>query len=142
NARFSAYLNKNSKTVMVAKKEDKDSPAPGDANGGKKRKGAKADKEAPKKAPKDPAELPAYWRALAALYAEDAKKIQKQAQEDQDASEHYHHRAARLDLGHLGLELSLVLSAIALLAREKNFWFAGMAVGLLGAGVSFSAFLL
>jgi hypothetical protein len=77
-----------------------------------------------------------------------AKELVKQAEEKQDEaaekireSQHVHHRADRYDLGELGVEIALVLCAIALLTKNWRFWYAGMAICVVGALLALSGYL-
>jgi hypothetical protein len=108
------------------------------------------------KAPTEPMALAKWWKGLAAEYKKDAdviegearelvkeaKEKEKEAEHKLHESHHVHLQADRLDFGHLGLEMGLVLFAISLLTKQKGFWFTGMGVGVLGACVALSAFLL
>jgi hypothetical protein len=150
--RFIHYATKDDRPLKLDNVQDQEDGAGPSTSGtnGAKSKDAQADKKKKKgKGPVDPAQLPAYWKNQAATYVKEAEGIQKkaeglekQAEEKKAESEHMHHRAERLDLGHLGLEMGLVLCSIALLARFKGFWLAGIAVGVVGAFVSFSSFFL
>jgi hypothetical protein len=116
---------------------------------------AKAAKKKPKKAPDDPAAIPGYWKSLAASYKSEAADQEKEARKFQKKAEnlehhahdmlhesHYvHAQANRLDLGHLGLELALVLCSVAVLSKQRGFWYSGITVGILGALVSFTAYV-
>ena len=89
------------------------------------------------------------WKSRANKYEKDSKEIEDEARglgEKAEEKEHHaelvHHRADRLDYGHLGLELALVLCSIAVLTKQRSFWFSGIAVGALGAVVAFSSFLM
>jgi hypothetical protein len=117
----------------------------------KKRK----DKKKSQKAPTDPVQLAGWWRGLAADYQKEAAQIQKDARHlEAEAREkekekrewlhethHIHAQADRLDMGHLGLELALVLCSVAVLAKQRGLWHAGIAIGAIGACVSLTAFV-
>ncbi len=47
-----------------------------------------------------------------------------------------HVRGERLELAELGVELGLVLCSLAVLTKGRNFWYAGIAAGVLGVLVS------
>jgi uncharacterized MnhB-related membrane protein len=49
-------------------------------------------------------------------------------------------RGDRLDLAELAIELALVLCSIAVLTKQPSFWYAGIASGIVGAIIAFSAF--
>jgi Domain of unknown function (DUF4337) len=107
-------------------------------------------------APTEPIALAKWWKGLAADYKKEVDAIEgearalvkrgeakeKEAEHKLHESHHVHLQADRLDFGHLGLEMGLVLFAVALLTKQKGFWLTGMGVGILGACVALSAFLL
>jgi hypothetical protein len=64
----------------------------------------------------------------------DAESLahREQADEAMRESREVHHRADRLDLAQLAVELSLVLSSLAVLTKRSGFWFAGIAAGVVG----------
>lgn len=73
---------------------------------------------------------------------ERARKYEEQAKEEQEASNHAHHRGERFDYGELGVELALVLCSIAVLTKRSSFWYSGMGIGVVGVVVAASAFLM
>jgi len=85
--------------------------------------------------------------------ADDLKKQVKQeeilAAEEEKKVAHFtelshlaHKRSGRFDLGELGIELALVLCSIAVLTKRAGFWYSGMGIGIVGAVVGLSAFLM
>lgn len=89
------------------------------------------------------------WDEKIAEYKGDLAERKKVADEaKKDATElahqaHFVHRQAdRLDIGHLAIELGLVLGSIAVLTKRKAFWISGIAACLIGLSVTGSAFLL
>jgi hypothetical protein len=101
--------------------------------------------EAAKRAEKQIAD----WKQKAYDYKKDGQTIEHEARELGDTAkekdheaEVIHHRADRLDYGQLGLELALVLCSIAVLTKQRGLWYSGIGVGLLGAVVAFSSFLM
>jgi hypothetical protein len=89
--------------------------------------------------PRDAATRIVTWRANARRYRADAdqieaeaRKLQKEALEYQKKSEHKHHQAFYFDMGELGVELALVLCSVAILSKQRGFWYGGIAVGMLG----------
>ena len=85
------------------------------------------------------------WKKKVEKYEQEAKEIQVKAKELQEEAktarkkaEEAHHRCDRFDLGELGVELALVLCSVAVLTKRTNFWFAGIAVGLIGAAIGLS----
>jgi len=69
-------------------------------------------------------------------YDEQAKAIEKDAQDRAAASERDERRALRLDLGEGFLELGLILSSLYFLAKRKFFPALGGAAAVIGAVVS------
>ncbi len=69
-------------------------------------------------------------------YDEQAKAIEREAQNREAASERDERRALRLDLGEGFLELGLVLSSLYFLARRKFFPALGAGAAVIGAVVS------
>src|SRR5262249_32566559 len=51
---------------------------------------------------------------------------QEEATEKAHESHHVHTRANWLDYGHLGIELALVLCSIAVLTKQRSFWYSGI----------------
>jgi len=72
---------------------------------------------------------------LADLMAK-AKKLEVDAQEATTKSHHVHGAVDWIDGGHLALDLSLVLCTVALLTRQRSFWYTGLLVGIIGAAVA------
>ncbi len=103
------------------------------------------------------------WKGRANKYSQDANNLEKEARQLEAEAEHkrkeiealdaqvehkkeesveVHHRANRLDYGHLGLELALVICSVAVLTKQRGFWFTGIGVGLVGALVAATSFLM
>jgi hypothetical protein len=72
---------------------------------------------------------------LAKLKAK-AEKLQATGNEATTKSHHVHGAVDWIDGGHLALDLSLVLCTVALLTRQRSFWYTGLLVGLIGASVA------
>ena len=72
----------------------------------------------------------------------DALKQQADAKVKLAASHHAHRQADRLDYGHLGAELGIVLCSLALLTKKKVFWFVGLGSTVLALALVVSAFTL
>ncbi|MBV9124179.1 MAG: DUF4337 domain-containing protein [Planctomycetes bacterium] len=89
------------------------------------------------------------WSEKVAQYKKELPDLQKkaedlvrEAQEAEEAaenklkeSEETHHQGNRFDQGELAVELALVLCSVAILVKGRGFWYAGLAVGLVGAGL-------
>ena len=96
------------------------------------------------------------WEAKRAKYGKELPELQKKAESttaEADRllaeskkrlaeSDHVHHRADRLDLAELAVELGLVLCSIAVLTKRAPFWYLGLASGVAGIGVTASAFVI
>jgi hypothetical protein len=89
-----------------------------------------------------------YEKELPEMEAEGKKKadraaeLNKQAEDKLHESHVVHQQATRLDIGHLAVELGLVLGSIAVLTKRKAFWFAGIAAAVFGLVVTASAFVV
>jgi hypothetical protein len=59
-----------------------------------------------------------------------------------EAMEHVHHQADKLDWAHLTLEIGLVLCTISVLTRKKAFWMVGILSALAGGFLAFFALYL
>jgi len=80
---------------------------------------------------------------LKAKWEEQKKKEQKQADKAEDEAKvlqaearHAHHQSNFYDIAELGLEFGLVLCSLAVLTRQRWFWFSGVGVSILGAVVA------
>jgi hypothetical protein len=92
--------------------------------------------------PGDSAERVVTWRSQARSYRQDAQeieteanKLQKKAEDYQKKSHHKHEQSFYFDMGELGVELAIVLCSVAILTKQRPFWFGGMAVCLIGLAV-------
>ena len=83
------------------------------------------------------------WRKQAEKYEKpetgklaEAERFAKQHDADSERkmaeSEQIHHKAERLDLGDLGLQLGVVLASMAILTKRRVFWYAGVTCGIVG----------
>jgi hypothetical protein len=73
---------------------------------------------------------------LAQEYQERAETKLGKAEEFTHQSHHVHAAVNWVDSGHLAVELALVLCAVAVLTKQRGFWFAGILVGMVGAGLA------
>jgi hypothetical protein len=87
------------------------------------------------------------WDAKIAEYKGDlaerraaADKAKQEAKELTAQAHFVHRQADRLDIGHLAVELGLVLGSIAVLTKRRAFWIAGIAACLIGLAVTGSAY--
>jgi len=72
----------------------------------------------------------------------DAEGHVKNANDRMSESQHAHHQADRLDYGHLGSEIGIVLCSLALLTKKKSFWLAGLGATALAIALVASAYTL
>jgi hypothetical protein len=56
----------------------------------------------------------------------EADELQHQVDQKLADSHHAHLRASRFDFAELGIEFALVLCSIALLTKQKGFWYVGL----------------
>lgn len=95
------------------------------------------------------AEVVRGWDAKIAEYKGDLAQRRADADRSKDEARalaheaHFVHRQAdRLDVGHLAVELGLVLGSIAVLTKRRVFWLTGIAACLIGLVVTGSAYLM
>jgi Domain of unknown function (DUF4337) len=69
-------------------------------------------------------------------YHEKAEKKLDEAKESERESHQVHHSVNWIDSGHLGIELALVLCSVAVLTKQRSFWFSGIGIALIGAGLA------
>lgn len=89
------------------------------------------------------------WRGDASRWRDDLKDLKAQGDKltaaihefNKEAHKH-HHRANYFDYGELGVELSLILCSIALLTKDRRFWYAGIAAAVVGCIVALCAFAI
>jgi hypothetical protein len=72
----------------------------------------------------------------------DADKAKQEATDLAHQAHFVHRQADRLDVGHLAVELGLVLGSIAVLTKRKSFWISGIAACLIGLVATGSAYLM
>jgi hypothetical protein len=71
-----------------------------------------------------------------------AEGLVKQGEDRFEESHLAHHQADRLDYAHVGAEIGIVLSSLALLTKRRGFWVAGMAATILAIALVVSTYLL
>jgi hypothetical protein len=67
---------------------------------------------------------------------EEAEKYARDAAALELESERWHHKAERLDLGDLGLQLGVVLASLSILTKKRTFWLGGIACAVIGFAVA------
>lgn len=65
-----------------------------------------------------------------------AKEYAKKSEEIQHQAHELHRTVDFVDIGHLGLELALVLCSVAVLTKLRSFWFAGILAAVLGTALA------
>jgi hypothetical protein len=73
---------------------------------------------------------------------EKAEKLEEEAKELQEQSHLAHRKSDRYDLGELALELGLVLCSVAILTKQRNFWYGGIGCSLVGLIVTLTGFFV
>ncbi len=66
-------------------------------------------------------------------YDKDSKEITAKATELEQERDLDHHRALRLDIGEVFLEVAIVLASLAILSKRGFLWWGGLASGAAGA---------
>ncbi len=80
------------------------------------------------------------WRSDVEKYKEEASDKEKEAKDLQHKGQVAHDGSNFFDLGELGIELALVLCSVAMLAKSRMLWIAGIVVGTLGFVVAMCGF--
>jgi hypothetical protein len=83
-------------------------------------------------------ELP-QLKASAEQMVNQALRLEAKAAEVIRRSYDAHFRGERLDLAELAVEMALVLCSLAVLTKGPRFWYAGIAVGVLGTLITLTA---
>ncbi len=81
------------------------------------------------------------WTDQLKKYDTELPEMLEKANQYKEKAVAEHHKAARIDYGELGIELSLVLCSVAVLTKRAAFWLSGIGVGVVGLIVSLTAFL-
>jgi hypothetical protein len=72
-------------------------------------------------------------------YVETADELQHESTEKLEESHKIHLESNRFDLSELGVEMALVLCSIAVLTKQRGFWYSGIGFGLVGLAVALTA---
>jgi hypothetical protein len=87
--------------------------------------------------------------ALREKYVSEAQRYDKEKSEASDEAKKLEserelagRREDRYDAGEVILEIALIVCSLTLLTKKRIFWFAGIALGLVGLVVTVSGFLL
>ena len=82
------------------------------------------------------------YREEAAKAGKDQSEIEEQARDLEKESARAQQKADRFDLGEVFLEVALVISSLALLTRNRLFWYLGIVSTIAGLGVAVTGLLL
>lgn len=66
----------------------------------------------------------------------EAEDLKAKGEEATAKSHHIHAAVDWIDYGHLALDLALVLCTVALLTKQRSFWYTGLLIGIVGAAVA------
>ena len=75
-------------------------------------------------------------------YNKEKDEVSDQAKEFERERELVSRRADRFEGGEVILEIALIICSLTLLTRKKYFWFSGIALGIVGAAMTATGFLL
>jgi len=78
----------------------------------------------------------------AARYRDEQKELDAEARRLEAETVQARHRADRLDVGEVFLEVALVVTSLTLLTRRREFWLAGMAIAAAGIVLTASGLLV
>jgi hypothetical protein len=96
----------------------------------------------PSSDPKATAAKLAEYKAHIAKWNTDLAEEQAQAREFEAEVKHAEAQAGRFDLGEALLQISVVLSSITLFTRRRSYFAGGLGLGVVGAVVAASAWLV
>jgi hypothetical protein len=84
----------------------------------------------------------AFWKDKVDNYKTKLPKLKEEAEDKEKESHLFHERSTRFDYGHLAIELALVLCSVAVLTKQRGFWYGGMIAGVLGLVIGLTAFTI
>ncbi len=67
---------------------------------------------------------------------DEARGFEDKAKEREHESHQVHEAVNYIDLGHLATEIALVLCSVAVLTKQRSFWYAGILVAAFGVGLA------
>jgi hypothetical protein len=82
------------------------------------------------------------YRKEAERYTKEQAEIEEQAKDLEGESARAQRKANRFDLGEVFFEIALVISSLALLSRNRFYWYLGIVSALAGLGVAVTGLLL
>ena len=75
-------------------------------------------------------------------YTKEQAEIEEQAKDLEGESARAQRKADRYDLGEVFLEIALVISSLALLSKNRFYWFLGLLCGFAGLAIALTGHLL
>jgi hypothetical protein len=75
-------------------------------------------------------------------YNDEQKDLETEATRLQNETHLAGRKADRFDLSEVFLEIALVVTSITLLSKKRSFWYLGIVVGVIGAGVAVTGLFL
>jgi hypothetical protein len=84
----------------------------------------------------------AFWKDKVENYKSKLPELMEKAQDMEKESHLYHERSTRFDYGELAIELALVLCSLAVLTKQRGFWYGGMVAGVVGLVIGLTAFTI
>jgi hypothetical protein len=88
------------------------------------------------------AKLREKYSSEASRYKSDEDEIQKEAQAKETEVGVVQHRADRLDLAEVFLDIGLVISSITLISGKRLFWQIGMLMAVIGVAIASTSFFV
>jgi len=82
------------------------------------------------------------YKSNAAKYDSDMKEISEKATDLERERDLQHHRALRLDVGEVFLEIAIVLASLAILSKRYFFWWIALVSGVAGAVIATTTAML
>jgi hypothetical protein len=82
------------------------------------------------------------YAADSARYADDKKEIKEKAESLEKQSESSGEKAESFHLGEIFLEIGIVLSSLAILTKQKMFFYVGAVASAVGLVLAFKAYLM
>jgi hypothetical protein len=80
------------------------------------------------------------WNDKVDNYKTKLPKLKEEAENKEKESHLFHERSTRFDYGHLAIELALVLCSVAVLTKQRGFWYGGILAGIAGLVIGLTAF--
>ena len=82
-----------------------------------------------------------YEKVKLPQWRKEAEAFESKGKTAQEKSHEAHAKGERFDLGELGLQLGVVLCSLAILSKQRGFWYAGLGCSALGLAVALTGVL-